>query len=64
LAILFFIFRQPLINVAGPMTSELTMYYVGKKNRELVSALNAAIWSGSWFISSQIFAFLRGYGLS
>jgi MFS family permease len=64
LAMFFFIFRQPLMNVAGPMTSELTMYYVGKKNREIVSALNASIWSGSWFISSQIFGILRSYGLS
>jgi predicted MFS family arabinose efflux permease len=64
LAMFFFIFRQPLMNVAGPITSELTMYYVGRKNREFVSALNAAIWSGSWFISSQIFAVLRSYGLS
>jgi hypothetical protein len=64
LAMFFFIFRQPLMNVAGPMTSELTMYYVGKRNREMVSALNAAIWSGSWFISAQIFGFLRSYGLS
>lgn len=64
LAVLFFTFRQPLMNVAGPMTSELTMYYVGNRNREMVSALNAAIWSGSWFISSQIFGWLRSFGLS
>lgn len=64
LAVFFFTFRQPLMNVAGPMTSELTMYYVGERNREMVSALNAAIWSGSWFISSQIFGWLRSYGLS
>lgn len=64
LALIFFIFRQPLMNVAGPMTSELTMYYVGEKNRELVSALNAAIWSGSWFVSSQIFGGLRAAGYS
>jgi hypothetical protein len=62
LAMLFFILRQPLMNVAGPMTSELTMYYVGKRNREMVSALNAAIWSGSWFISSQLFGLLRSRG--
>jgi MFS family permease len=64
LAVFFFTFRQPLMNVAGPMTSELTMYYVGDRNREMVSALNAAIWSGSWFISSQIFGWLRSFGLS
>lgn len=64
MASLFFILRQPLMNVAGPMTSELTMYYVGERNREIVSALNAAIWSGSWFISAQLFAWLRSAGMS
>ncbi len=59
LAVVFFIIRQPLMNVAGPMTSELTLSYVGKRNQELVSALNSAIWSGSWYISSQIFRILR-----
>ncbi|TVR81946.1 MAG: MFS transporter [Chitinophagaceae bacterium] len=62
IAVLFFIIRQPLMNVAGPMTSELTMYYVGERNREIVSAINASIWSGSWFISSQIFSILRSRG--
>jgi hypothetical protein len=51
--------RQPLMNMAGPMTSELVMKYTGKRNQEMVSALTAAIWSGSWFISSLIFKLLR-----
>lgn len=59
IAVTFYIIRQPLMNMAGPMTSELSMYYVGVKNTEIVSALNASIWSGSWFISGQIFRFLR-----
>ena len=59
LAMLCFLLRQPLMNMAGPMTSELVMNYVGKKNQEMVSALTAAIWSGSWFISSVIFKILR-----
>lgn len=59
IAVTFYIIRQPLMNMAGPMTSELSMYYVGDKNHELVSALNASIWSGSWFISGQIFRVLR-----
>ena len=58
-AIFFYIIRQPFMNVAGPMTTELTMYYVGERNRELVSALNASIWSGSWYFSSKIFGYLR-----
>ena len=41
------------------MTSEIVMNYVGHKNREMVSALTAAIWSGSWFVSSIIFKVLR-----
>ncbi|GJM33216.1 MAG: MFS transporter [Saprospiraceae bacterium] len=55
----FFVIRQPLMNAAGPMTSELSMYYVGKKNQEIMSALNASIWSGSWFVSTAIFSWLR-----
>jgi hypothetical protein len=39
------------------------MKYVGKRNQEIVSALTAAIWSGSWFISSRIFAALREKGI-
>jgi hypothetical protein len=56
--------RQPLMNIAAPMTSELTMKYVGEKNREIISALTSAIWSGSWFASAQIFAILREGNLS
>ncbi|PSR04284.1 MAG: hypothetical protein BRD50_04130 [Bacteroidetes bacterium SW_11_45_7] len=64
LAVVFYSLRQPLMNVAGPMTQELMMYYVGRQNRELVSALNASIWAGSWFISSQIFRGLRAIDVS
>jgi hypothetical protein len=58
-AIFFYVIRQPLMNSAGPMTSELTLYYVGAKNQEILSALNASIWSGSWFISTSLFAWMR-----
>jgi predicted MFS family arabinose efflux permease len=59
IAVCCFILRQPLMNMAGPMTSEVVMNYVGHKNREIVSALTSAIWSGSWFVSSIIFKELR-----
>ena len=59
IAVLFYVIRQPLMNAAGPMTSELTMYFVGERNQEIIAALNASIWSGSWFISMKIFALLR-----
>jgi len=59
IAIAAFTVRQPLMNVAAPATSELSLYYVGEKNQELISALNASIWSGSWFFSSRIFGYLR-----
>ena len=49
--------------LAGPMTSEVTMNYVGKKNQEIVSALTAAIWSGSWYFSSMAFELLRAHGM-
>ena len=52
------------MNMAGPMTEELCMDYVGEKNQEILSALYSAIWSGSWFISSQIFRFLRSKDFS
>ncbi len=59
LAMLLYVIRQPLMNMANPMTSELVMTYVGPKNREMTAALNGAVWSGSWFFSSMVFAFLR-----
>ena len=63
IAIVCFWIRTPLMNMAAPMTSELTMNYVGKKNQEMLSAITAAIWSGSWFFSSQIFRYLIAEGL-
>ena len=63
LAIMCYWVRTPLMNMAAPMTSELTMNYVGEKNQEMLSAIIAAIWSGSWFFSSQIFRFLKAEGL-
>jgi hypothetical protein len=63
-AILSFTFRQPLMNMAGPMTSELTLNYVGERNREMISAINASIWSGCWFVSAKIFSVLREAGIT
>lgn len=63
IAVLCFWIRTPLMNMAAPMTSELTMNYVGEKNQEMLSAVMAAIWSGSWYFSSQIFRFLKDAGL-
>lgn len=54
IAIVCYLLRQPLMNMAGPMTSEVVMNYVGDKNREITSALTAAIWSGSWVISGYM----------
>ncbi|MBK7311722.1 MAG: MFS transporter [Sphingobacteriaceae bacterium] len=51
IAIACYLLRQPLMNMAGPMTTELVLNYVGKNNREITSALTSAIWSGSWVIS-------------
>ncbi|MBI2269762.1 MAG: MFS transporter [Bacteroidetes bacterium] len=59
IAVIFFLLRQPLMNMAGPMTTDVVMGYAGPKNREMVSALTMAIWSGSWFVSSRIFEVLR-----
>lgn len=58
-----YILRQPLMSLATPMTSQMTMYYVGRKNQELVSAITSSIWSGSWFFSSLLFSILRHMNL-
>jgi MFS family permease len=63
IAVIFYLFRQPLMNMAGPMTSEIVMTYVGEKNREIVSALTSAIWSGSWFISGLLVQLMFVWGL-
>jgi MFS family permease len=57
-----YLLRQPLMNMAGPMTSEISMKYVGKKNQEITSALNAAIWSGSWFVCARLVKEMREAG--
>ena len=62
-AIVCFIFRQPLMNMAGPSTSELSMTYVGERNRELMSACGGAIWSGSWWLAAKVFEMLRAHHL-
>ena len=62
LAVTLFILRQPLMSMAGPATSELTMLYVGPRNHELISACNGAIWSGSWWLAAKIFEYLRSAG--
>ncbi|MBK7819269.1 MAG: hypothetical protein IPJ60_18340 [Sphingobacteriaceae bacterium] len=54
IAIACYLLRQPLMNMAGPMTTELVLNYVGKNNREITSALTSAIWSGSWVISGLL----------
>ncbi len=63
LAVVCFILRQPLMSMAGPATSDLTMHYVGERNRELVSACNGAIWSGAWWLAARTFELLRSHHL-
>jgi len=58
-ALAAFMLRQPFMNMAGPMTSELGMKYVGPRNQELISAISSSIWSASWFISAKIFQVFR-----
>ncbi len=62
IAIAFYLLRQPLMNMAGPMTTELVLNYVGKSNREITSALTSAIWSGSWVISGLMVNLLFKFG--
>jgi predicted MFS family arabinose efflux permease len=64
IAVICYLVRQPLMNLAGPMTTEVEMNYVGEKNREIVSALTSAIWSGSWFVSGSFFKVMFSQGYS
>jgi len=59
LAVTFFLIRQPFMNIAAPMTSEITMKYVGKHNEEITSGLTSAIWSGTTYFSAILFSLLR-----
>ena len=59
IAVIAFIFRQPLMHMAHPASNELMMNYVGKKNQELISALSSSLWSASWFVSAKLFEWLR-----
>lgn len=62
IAIACYLLRQPLMNMAGPMTTEVVLNYVGKNNREITSALISAIWSGSWVISGFMVKIMFGKG--
>jgi hypothetical protein len=64
LAILMYMLRQPLMNLAQPMTTEIIMKYVGKQNHEMVSALMALIWNGSFVVTSLLFAQLRDWNIN
>jgi hypothetical protein len=58
-AMLFYLVRQPLMNLASPVAAELSVSYVGQHNQEMVSALNASIWAGSWYFSMKVFEWMR-----
>ena len=58
-ALIAYIFRQPLMHMAHPASNELLMNYVGKRNQELISALSSNLWSASWFVSAKVFEWLR-----
>jgi hypothetical protein len=64
LAIAMYMLRQPLMNLAQPMTTEIIMKYVGKSNHEMVSALMALIWNGSFVVTSLLFAQLRDWNIN
>ncbi|MBX3102977.1 MAG: MFS transporter [Bacteroidetes bacterium] len=63
LAVGIFLLRAPLMKAAQPLAGELTVRYVGPANREMISAFTSSIWSGSWVISSQLFAWLRAMAI-
>lgn len=60
IALIAYVLRQPLMNIAQPLTTEVIMTYVGKENHEVAASLMASIWNGSFVVSSMIFGYLRG----
>lgn len=64
MALISFLLRQPLMNMAGPMTTEVVMEYVGTERRAIASAITSGIWSGSYVISGWMAANLFGLGFS
>lgn len=64
IAAVFFLIRQPLMSMAVPMTQEISMKYVGEKNREMTSGLSSAIWSGAACISALGFGAFRQMNIS
>jgi MFS family permease len=63
-AIALYVFRQPFLFTAIPMTRQLTMQYVGTQNREMISALISSLRSGSYFVSGLLFGWLRALEVS
>ena len=63
-AVIAYVLRQPLMNFSSPVVSEWSLYFVGKRNQEMMGAINASIWSGSWFFSSLIFGWMRASSIS
>ncbi len=63
-AVFFFIIRQPLMNLAQPLSSQLVLNYVGKRNEEIIGAFQSTIWNGSFVFSALIFGKLRALNIS
>jgi hypothetical protein len=58
-AVACLLLRNPLMNMASPVTSELVIRYLGPARQETVSTLTSSIWSGAWFVSGLFFSFFR-----
>ena len=58
-AALFYLLRQPLMSMAVPMILEVTMKYVGERNREMISGLSSSVWSGAAYFSAVTYGVLR-----
>lgn len=64
LSVFFFVLRQPLMNSAQPIIANYKFDVIGKKNQALIGSIEATIWSGSFWLSSLIFAELRKMDLT
>jgi hypothetical protein len=59
IAVIAYFIRNSFMNMAGPLSSELSIIYGGERNGEIISALMFAIAWGGYYVSAIAFKVLR-----
>ncbi|HTA82793.1 MAG TPA: MFS transporter [Bacteroidia bacterium] len=59
IAVIAYFIRNSFMNMAGPLSSELSINYGGERNGEIISALMFAIAWGGYYVSAIAFKVLR-----